>query len=143
VAGTPGTAAGMPATGRGDWLEDRRPLALLLHPSSKAVSCPGRGAPTPELQSREISPTRVSSAPVLLRPRAPMQQASSPAVFIRGAYLSHLHLRLSFKATSSSTAVLLLHELVLIFLESGKRCMCMFFSGSSILTHFFSTLDVL
>jgi hypothetical protein len=54
-----------------------------------------------------------------------MQQASSPAVFIRGAYLSHLHLRLSFKATSSSTAVLLLRELVLIFSNQERdACVC-------------------
>jgi hypothetical protein len=87
--------------------------------SSKAAGSPGHYSPPLKLRGSvflrppraplpELSPTQVSPAPVLLHLRAPIWQASSPAVFIRGASLSHMQLRPSSKSTSSSIAVLLL-----------------------------------
>jgi hypothetical protein len=53
-SGNTGRGRWKPDDRSGDLLEDHRPLALLLRPSSKAMSCPDRRGATPDLQSRKL-----------------------------------------------------------------------------------------
>jgi hypothetical protein len=81
VAGTPGTAAGMPATGRGAWLEDRRPRVRArprerrgVAQGPSAAGTPGAGAGTPGNQLCRASYRK--ELPVAVKPSMRCRYAS-------------------------------------------------------------------